>query len=41
MTQAYHSMRKSGFSQETTYSILQGKPVKKKTLTMFRRAMGI
>jgi len=35
------AMRKSGFSQKTTYSILQGKPVKKKTLTMFQRAMEI
>jgi hypothetical protein len=33
------AMRKSGFSQKTTYSIFQGKPVKKKTLTMFQRAM--
>ncbi len=32
-------MRKSGLSQKVVYAVLQGKPVRKQTLAIFKRAM--
>jgi hypothetical protein len=32
-------IRKSGLSQKVVYAVLQGKPVRRQTLAIFKRAM--
>jgi hypothetical protein len=34
-----HMKRKSGLSQKVVYAVLQGKPVRKRTLAIFKRAI--